>query len=180
MPNLKTNEYKIMSEDKYKFKVQILNNRTLDIPLTEGKALFVLGANGVGKSTLMHNLFQQNINHSKRILAQRQTWFNDNSLSMTASQKTTYDGYIRSSDSQINSRWRVDYSQERSSISIFDLINSENVRARKIANEVDNNNIDSAKMLSNLQSPLQGINELLAISNIPISYASDQLHIGVD
>jgi ABC-type cobalamin/Fe3+-siderophores transport system ATPase subunit len=157
-----------MTEIKYKFSIQTSNKGTLDIPLTEGKALFVLGANGVGKSTLMHNLFNQNINHSKRILAQRQTWFNDNSMNMTASQKTSYDHNIKSSDSQIYSRWRVDYSEQRSSISIFDLINSENVRARKIAAEVDNDNIDLAKTLSNIQAPLQGINELLAISNIPV------------
>ncbi len=158
-----------MTPNKYRFQVQTSNNGQINIPLEEGKALFVLGANGVGKSTLMHNLFQQNINHSKRILAQRQTWFNDNSMNMTASQKTTFDGYIKSSNSQIDSRWKVDYSQERSSISIFDLINSENIRARKIANEVDKNNIDLARLLSNQQSPLQGINELLAISNIPIT-----------
>lgn len=156
------------TENKYKFAIHTSNKGTLNIPLTEGKALFVLGANGVGKSTLMHNLFQQNINHAKRILAQRQTWFNDNSMNMTASQKKNYDNNIKSSDSQIHSRWRVDYSQERSSISIFDLINSENVRARKIATEVDKNNIDLAKELSNIQAPLQGINELLAVSNIPV------------
>jgi ABC-type cobalamin/Fe3+-siderophores transport system ATPase subunit len=157
-----------MTETKYKFNVQTSNNGLLNIPLTEGKALFVLGANGVGKSTLMHNLFNQNANHSKRRLAQRQTWFNDNSMNITASQKATYDGYVKSSDSQMNSRWKVDYSQERSSISIFNLINSENVRARKITTEVDNNNIDLAKTLSNIQAPLQGINELFAVSNIPV------------
>lgn len=157
-----------MIENKYKFSIQTSNNGTFDIPLKEGKALFVLGANGVGKSTLMHNLFKQNINHTKRILAQRQTWFNDNSMNMTASQKTSYDNNIKSSDSQIHSRWRVDYSEQRSSISIFDLINSENVRARKISTEVDNDNIDLAKKLSNIQAPLQGINELLAVSNIPV------------
>jgi len=54
-----------MTENKYRFKIETSNNGTLDIPLMEGKSLFVLGANGVGKSTLMHNLFNQNINHSR-------------------------------------------------------------------------------------------------------------------
>jgi len=158
----------ITTENKYKFAIQTSNNGTLNISLAEGKALFVLGANGVGKSTLMHNLFQQNFNHAKRILAQRQTWFYSNSMDMTASQKKNYDINIKSSDIKIDSRWRVDYSHERSSISIFDLINSENVRAREIATEVDKNNIDLAKELSNIQAPLQGINELLAVSNITV------------
>jgi ABC-type cobalamin/Fe3+-siderophores transport system ATPase subunit len=157
-----------MIENKYKFKIQTSNNGELNISLTDGKTLFVLGANGVGKSTLMHNLFTQNLNHTKRILAHRQTWFMDNSMNMTASNKKDNDNYIKDYDQNIASRWKDEYSQQRSSISIFDLINSENIRARKIAGAVDNDNIDFAKKLSNIQAPLQAINELLAVSNIPI------------
>jgi hypothetical protein len=36
----------------------------------------------------MYNLFQQNPTHTKRILAHRQTWFENNSMNMTTSQKT--------------------------------------------------------------------------------------------
>lgn len=157
-----------MTEIKYKFNVPTSNNGNLNIPLNEGNALFVLGANGVGKSTLMHNLFQQNLNHSKRILAHRQTWFLDNAMNLTASQKKKTDGYILSQDRQITSRWKDDYASQRSSLSIFNLINSENIRARKIAGAVDTNNMNEAKNLSNIQAPLQDINELLALSNIPI------------
>jgi ABC-type cobalamin/Fe3+-siderophores transport system ATPase subunit len=157
-----------MTETKYKFTIQTSNNDVLNIPLTEGKALFVLGANGVGKSTLMHKLYTQNINHTKRILAHRQTWFTDNSMNMTASNKKSSNQNIKSYDQDVASRWQDSYSEQRSSISIFDLINSENVRARKITNAVDSNDIVSAKNLSNIQAPLQAINELLAVSNIPI------------
>ncbi|MFB9865530.1 DUF4435 domain-containing protein [Rufibacter immobilis] len=158
-----------MTTSKYSFTIPTSNNGTLNIPLTEGKALFVLGANGVGKSTLMHTLFQQNVNHTKRILAHRQTWFSNNSMNMTASQKKDRERDMKSSDQQIYSRWKDDYSSYRSSISIFDLINSENIRARNIANAVDRDDISLAKGLSNAQAPLQAINELLAISNIPIT-----------
>lgn len=157
-----------MTENKYKFTIQTSNNGALNIPLTEGNALFVLGANGVGKSTLMHNLYTQNLNHTKRILAHRQTWFTGNSMNMTASDKKNNDGYIKGYDRDISSRWKDDYSQTRSSISIFDLINSQNVRARKITDAVDAKDIDTAQTLSNIQAPLQAINELLAVSNIPV------------
>lgn len=157
-----------MTESKYKFSFQTSNNGVLDITLTEGNALFVLGANGVGKSTLMHNLFIQNQNHAKRILAHRQTWFTDNAMNITASQKKESDSNIKYWDAQIDSRWKDNSSSMRASLSIFDLINSENIRARKITNAVDQDNIDIAKELSNIQAPLQGINELLALSNIPI------------
>lgn len=157
-----------MTEKKYQFTIQTSNNGLLDIPLTEGKALFVLGANGVGKSTLMHKLSEQNVNHTKRILAHRQTWFNSNALSMTASSKKQNESRMKSSDRNVDSRWKDDHSGTRSLISIFDLINSENVRARNITDAVDKDDISFAKQLSNAQAPLQAINELLAISNIPI------------
>ena len=155
-------------EGKYKFSIETSNQGTINIPLTEGKALFVLGANGVGKSTLMHKLFEQNPNHTKRILAHRQTWFQSNAMDMTAASKKQTEGYIKNTDIQSDSRWKDDYSGARSSISIFDLINSENIRARNIANAVDADDVSLAKGLSNIQAPLQAINELLAIANIPI------------
>jgi ABC-type cobalamin/Fe3+-siderophores transport system ATPase subunit len=155
-------------DSKYNFTIQTSNNGELYIPLTEGKAVFVLGANGVGKSTLMHTLFQQNFNHTKRILAHRQTWFENNSLNMTASQKTESDRNIKNWDQNVDSRWKDAYSGSRSNISVFDLINSENIRARNITNAVDKDDLSSAKALSNIQAPMQAINELLAISNIPI------------
>lgn len=158
-----------MTDSKFKFLIQTSNNGNLNIPLTEGDVLFVLGANGVGKSTLMHNLFTQNRNHAKRILAHRQTWFTDNAMNMTASQKKEAENRIKSTDSQIYSRWKDDFSHQRTSLSIFDLINSENIRARNIASAVDDDNIELAKEHSKNQAPIQAINELLAISNIPIT-----------
>lgn len=130
--------------------------------------MFVLGANGVGKSTLMHKLFEQNFSHTKRILAHRQTWFQSNAMDMTASSKKRTEIDMKNTDRQVYSRWKDDYSGARSSISIFDLINSENVRARNIAGAVDKDEMTFAKQLSNAQAPLQAINELLAISNIPV------------
>jgi hypothetical protein len=157
-----------MTESKYKFIIKTSNNGQLDVPLSEGKPVFVLGANGVGKSTLMHNIYANNRAHARRILAHRQTWFTSNSMDMTAANKKQTETNISQQDQNITSRWRDSYSSQRSSISIFDLINSENIRARYIAKAVDEDNIDTAKKLSNTQAPIQGINELLAISNIPI------------
>jgi ABC-type cobalamin/Fe3+-siderophores transport system ATPase subunit len=158
-----------MTESRYKFNIPTSSSGNLNIPLIEGNVLFVLGANGVGKSTLMHNLFTQNKNHAKRILAHRQTWFTDNAMNMTASQKRSVENEIRATDSQLHSRWKDDYSYQRTSLSIFDLINSENIRARNIASAVDKDNIALAKEYSRNQAPIQAINELLAISNIPVT-----------
>lgn len=168
-----------MGKNIYNFQIQTSNHGNLTIPLIQGKALFVLGANGVGKSTLMHKLFQQNQGISTRILAHRQSWFNSNAMDMTASQKEQTENSIRNSDLAITSRWKDDYSGTRSSISIFNLINSENIRNRKIANEVENNNFDKVKLLSKEQAPIKVINELLALSHIPIIISYGENNIGL-
>ncbi len=157
-----------MTQNKYQFSINTSNNGQINVPLEEGKPVFVLGANGVGKSTLMHNLYASNRPHAKRILAHRQTWFTSNSMDLTAAKKKQAETNINNQDQQITSRWQDPYSSQRSSISIFDLINSENIRAREITKAVDEDDLDSAKKLSNAQAPIEGINELLAISNIPI------------
>jgi ABC-type cobalamin/Fe3+-siderophores transport system ATPase subunit len=166
--NSKNVTQNIMSDNKYNFNIPTSSNVQLNIPLKEGKALFVLGANGTGKSTLMYNLFQQNFNHAKRILAHRQMWFLSNSMTVTSSQKKTTEQHMKTRDNQIDSRWKDDYSSTRPDISIFDLINSENIRAREITSYVDLKDISSAEKASNIQSPLKTINELLELSNIPI------------
>jgi ABC-type cobalamin/Fe3+-siderophores transport system ATPase subunit len=158
-----------MEEFNIQFNIPTTNNGMFNINLTEGNALFVLGANGTGKSSLMYTLFAHNSGHAKRILAHRRTWFNNNTIDISPSQKKSSEQNIKNTDSQSYSRWRDDYAEHRSSISIFELINSENIRARKIAGAVDKDELQIARTLSNDQSPLQAINELLAISNIPIS-----------
>jgi ABC-type cobalamin/Fe3+-siderophores transport system ATPase subunit len=157
-----------MTQTVFNFKIQTSNNGVLDLPINNGQAIFVLGANGVGKSTLMQAIFRQNVNNSKRILAHRQTWFPNNTIDITASQKRQNEGYMRNSDQAVESRWKDDYPGVRSTMTIFDIIDSENVRARHIAKAVDGNNLSLAQSLANEQAPIKAINELLAVSNIPI------------
>lgn len=158
-----------MEETNYYISIPTQGNNSLEIELQKGKALFILGANGVGKSSLMHNIYSKNQYWNiKRILAHRQTWFTENSVNITSKDKKEREIDIKSRDRQINSRWKDDYASLRPYNSIYDLVNSENIRARNITSAVDEKNIPLAKKLSELQSPLQSINEILKISNIPI------------
>lgn len=156
-----------MTENKYKLILPTSNNGDMDILLSEGVPLFVLGANGVGKSTLMQFVYTQNKDHAKRIIAHRQMWFEKNTMNLTAADKNQVELAIKNNINS-TSRWLDGYSTQRTSLSIYDLINSENIRARAITAAMDEGNIHSATELSNRQSAIQGINEILLISNIPI------------
>jgi ABC-type cobalamin/Fe3+-siderophores transport system ATPase subunit len=140
----------------------------LAVTLELGQWLFLLGANGTGKSSLM-----QQINNGQptanRIAAHRQTWFTTNALSFTANQRRDYESSIQSTDRQWDARWKDDYAQARANVAVYDLIEAENVRARKIAGAVDNDDIELARKLAKHDAPIKVINEVLHLSNLPIT-----------
>ncbi|MYA44424.1 MAG: ATP-binding protein [Gemmatimonadetes bacterium] len=137
--------------------------------LDVGDALFVLGPNGSGKSSLMLRFATNNRGNSRRISAHRQTWMNTDALDMTPASKMQTEQNIRETDHQYHSRYRDDYAAQRASITIYDLIDAENVRARGIAAWVDADDMDAAAEAAKKEAPISVINELLLQSNIPIT-----------
>lgn len=133
-----------------------------------GEVLFVLGPNGTGKSSLMLRFATNNSGNSRRISAHRQTWMNTDALDMTPASKLQTEQNIRNTDRNQQSRYRDDYAAQRASITIYDLIDAENVRAREIAAFVDSDEIKSAKKAAKKDAPITVINDLLDRSSIPI------------
>ncbi len=140
----------------------------LNLTINLGEYLFLLGANGTGKSSLMQHLYKLHNANARRIAAHRQTWFPSNAMELSPRQKLNFENNIRAEDTNPASRWKNDYASQRASIAIYDLIDAQNVRARSIADAVDGNNLDLAKALSKKDAPIKIINELLQLSNIPV------------
>lgn len=155
------------------FEITIpLNDGTLiQFDIEAGQLVFLLGANGSGKSSLIQRLYTTHRNNARRISAHRQTWFSSNGAGISASDRKNLGDSIINVDSAIDARWRDHYSEHRANISIYDLIDSENVRARSIATAFDNNDLELARLLSSTDAPLKTINELLRLSNLPIKIA---------
>lgn len=154
------------------------NGQALGVPLNDGQCVFVLGANGTGKSSLMYAFYAEHSASARRISAHRQTWFESSSLSLSPEQRRQTEQYIHNTDTNVQARWREDYSAQRASIAIYDLVDAENVRARKIAGAVDSDDMKLAKELSKKDAPIKEINDLLRLSNIPIEISvrqNDQL-----
>ena len=121
---------------------------TLEIALETGDVLFVLGANGSGKSNLMHKLFSDLPDRTRRISAHRQNWFESNGISLSSEQRRSVQTNIHQWDMQAASRWRDNYASFRPNVALYDLVDAENVRARSIASAVDSGDVDLAKILS--------------------------------
>ncbi|MGK9170551.1 AAA family ATPase [Inquilinus limosus] len=150
------------------FNLSIPGDKNLEINLNCGDVMFVLGANGTGKSSLMHKLYETSSGNVRRILAHRQTWFHSRAISMSSYDRKNAESNINASDKSIDSRWKDDYSHQRAVTSIYDLIDAENRRARLIADAMDSQNVELASELSKKDSPIKVINDLLKLSNLQI------------
>jgi hypothetical protein len=80
----------------------------LIVPIENGQCVFVLGANGTGKSSLMHRLYNANPGAVRRISAHRQTWFASSSLDLSPEQKRQTETNIQRLDTLVDARWKVD------------------------------------------------------------------------
>ena len=136
--------------------------------LDAGEMLFVLGANGTGKSSLMFHFSNQHRGRARKISAHRQTWMNSDSLDMTPSTKVQTEKHIRNDDQNAQSRYRDSYAAQRASMTIYELIDAENVRARAIAAAYDARDPAALDEAGKVEAPITVINELLLQSNLPI------------
>ena len=142
---------------------------TLELEIEVGKAVFLLGANGTGKSSLMYRFYSMHSSNARRITAHRQTWFESNAITLSPQQRQQTGDNTRGHDTSPQSRWKDDYARYRASIAIYDLVDAENVRAREITSAVDSEDFERVKELRNKNSPIKIINEILGLSNIPIA-----------
>ncbi|SFJ55758.1 AAA family ATPase [Celeribacter neptunius] len=139
-----------------------------NMQLHAGELIFVLGANGTGKSSLMHLFASRNQNNVRKISAHRQTWMNSNALDMTPANKLQTEAHLKTDDRRQESRYKDPYGAQRASMTVYELINAENVRARSIAAAVDANDSEAVNEAKKVEAPITVINELLRESNIPI------------
>lgn len=152
----------------FNFSVPLMSGQSLEFTVDVGEVLYVLGANGTGKSSLLQHFYAHHRQAGRKISAHRQTWFQSNALTLSAHEKKNAETYILNDDANPHSRWKDDYSAQRASVAIYDLIDAENVRARSIAGAVDGKDMNLALELSKKDAPIKIINELLRLSNIPV------------
>lgn len=144
------------------------------LTIKSGSILFLVGANGTGKSTLMHLFNTQHQGSSRRITAHRQVWLNSDTVDLTPATRQQSEQNISHNDRQEDSRWKDTFANQRSQTVIFDLIDSENVEARKIADAARSGDMDCVSRLAKDQSPISKMNDILKISNLNFQISIEQ------
>ncbi len=154
--------------NQFQLDIPTGNDQPVRFTLKIGELLYLLGANGTGKSSLVSRIFSQHQSQAKRISAHRQTWFESNTLDMTAKGRDDLEKNFVAQDGQPRSRYWEWNPAGRSNMAIFDLIDADTMQERKIASLVRAGDLTTAVDLANAPSPIHIINELMRVSNIPI------------
>ena len=146
----------------------------LNIGLAKGRRIFIVGANGTGKSALIHQFVRKHVRGVERdrikwIAAHRQTWFESGGTKFTSHERQGYDKNRISYDSRAKARWMDGYADANVSAVLFDLMSKQSDRAETIANYVDDGELQRAKEhASELLSPLSQINDLLKLGRLKV------------
>ena len=115
-----------------------LSGEPLDLSLEANDRVFVVGANGSGKSALIQRFVSEHQGTGvRRISAHRQTWLDSGSLTLTPLGRKQFEQNNSSNERNDTARWRDSNSQQKQSAVLFDLVARENTRARSIARLVD-------------------------------------------
>ena len=148
-----------------------ISGQPLQVVLGFGDRIFVVGANGAGKSALIQQFVSSNPNRKvRRISAHRQTWFNSGSIDLTPQNRREFDQQFVQQEMNVEARWSDFNAQRKQSAVLFDLVSRENARSRSIARHVDDQDTQKAiQFASESVSPFDQLNELLALGTLSVS-----------
>lgn len=146
-----------------------------DIQLAPGEILYVLGANGTGKSALVHYLNSIHSATSRWIPPHRRTWFQSGGSNLTPAQKQQQEVNQQNLATQPNARW-IDHNPDvRVNIAIFDLIQKQNQLNQEIADAFRaGDKARGCELIKSGEDPLVTLSSLLSNANLPFEFLVDR------
>ena len=147
---------------------------TLQVSIAMGEQLYIVGANGTGKSALLqHWISSMSATIVKRISAHRQTWLSSGNLSFTARSRKQFERNSSHWEREATARWMEHSPEERQSAVLFDIVAKDNARYRIIGQHVDNMNSEEASRVASKSASLfRQLNDLLDLGTLRVSLAN--------
>ena len=141
----------------------------LELSSIENK-LFLLGANGSGKSALLHHIYQQHIHNAYKIAAYRQTSFSSGSPDMSGKQYKDATNHLRTWDADPKSRYvESQRGYSRPSKILAALMNKQRERDREATELLDKGESEKARQyVGGNRDPLDTINGLFEAANLEV------------
>ena len=142
--------------------------RLTPVPVQTGKAIYILGRNGSGKSALVHNIVSQ-LHSAVYIPGSRPSYFDNDSLQLTPATRRQMQDNWASWDRQPQTRYRPIHGTQRNEKAILDLQSSETQFKVDAANDIKAFG-GSSSAIARLQSelsPFDQVNSLMRQANLP-------------
>ena len=154
-----------------KLEIPRVPNDPISLILKNGDQLFIVGANGSGKSALMQRFASENQNGKfKLITAHRQTWLSTERNNITPDRRQESENDRLSYTSNPNARWTDSFSPRDWSTILFDLDAKENAIDKSIAQHVRNKDTSTAEKIAGESSlPFDQMNELLDLGRLKVT-----------
>ena len=137
----------------------------------ENNKLFILGANGTGKSALLHHIHhQQTPNPTHKVAAYRQTYFTSGTPDMSGTQYKKATNSLRQWDATPQSRYMETQSgYSRTNRTLAGLLRNQRARDRGATKLLDGgDNKGAAKYVASHRDPFEIINGLFEASGITV------------
>ena len=153
-----------------RIEIPTLSGASLALEIADGDHLFIIGANGSGKSALIQHIVSSHHNDKiTRITAHRQTAFDSERPTFTHPDRHQFDQQVRNRDLDYDSRWKEErqFGQQKQLAILSDFIARENTHARSVRNLVREKRLEDAeRLVAEDLSPLERINQLFRIANL--------------
>ena len=157
--------------EEINWEIPRISDEPIQLTVNNGDQLFIVGANGSGKSSLMQRLtVDAGDKKIKRITAHRQTWFNSGNINFTPANRQEYDRETPRYNTHKDARWKDRRPGDDLSALLFDLVAKDNAINESIAQHIRNKNADQAFEESDKSpSPFNQINEMLARGKLTVA-----------
>ena len=170
--------------------IRTTHEESIDIELSEDQnKLFVLGANGTGKSALLHHIHEQHSERAHKVSAYRQTYFESDNFDLSGGRYKSATEELRDWDRNAQSRYTEPSGGLRAIRSIAALMQNQRARDRSATTLLDEGKNDQAgEYVRDNRDPFDIINSLFEASNlgVRVSIKPDDLdtivaqHLAID
>ena len=152
------------------------NDNPLTINLDPSSRIFIVGANGAGKSALIqHAVRELGSEKVRRISAHRQTWMESGTINMTAQTRREFGQNLDGEEQNDRYRYSDWAPLERISSVLFDLAATENDLARRITNAVYDDDQDEVNRIRDKERRVfDRLNESLTLAGLKVTIENSE------
>ena len=152
------------------------NDNPLTINLDPSSRIFIVGANGAGKSALIqHAVRELGSEKVQRISAYRQTWMESGTINMTAQTRREFGQNLDGEEQNDRYRYSDWAPLERISSVLFDLAATENDLARRITNAVYDDDQDEVNRIRDKERRVfDRLNESFTLAGLKVTIENSE------